>query len=182
MGQVDEGIEGIDEGITWADSTIRTEYEAALGRFILAYNEADYLLSVVIAAELSKRGLPELGATAAKGHFAHRLEKLEILMSATNSHLSSLPVAKLRSLNADRNNLAHGHFDQNPYDGTYKLILAAKTREYPIHKILTLADELTKTVVALRTAEILYEFDNFSVEGDADVGSVAANNSGQSEL
>jgi hypothetical protein len=60
--------------------------------------------------------------------------------------------------------------------------LAAKTREYPTHKILALADELTKTVVALRTAEILYEFDNVSVETDVEVGSVAANDSGQSEL
>ena len=68
---------------TWdepsADPAIRTEYEAALGRFILAFNEADYRLSQVIATELSERGQSVLTATAAKGTFAQRLEKLEIL-------------------------------------------------------------------------------------------------------
>jgi hypothetical protein len=39
-----------------ADPAIRKEYEAALGRFILAYNEVDYRLSKVIAIELSDRG------------------------------------------------------------------------------------------------------------------------------
>lgn len=178
-----DDIEDIDAGITWADPAIRTDYEAALGRFMLAYNEADYLLSRVIAAELSKRGLNELGAAAAKGQFAQRLEKLEILMSTTmQSHLSALPVAELRSLNADRNNLAHGHFDQNPYDGSYKVVLVAKTRDYPVSRILELADGLTQIVVAMRTAEVQYDFDAFAIEGDADVGSIAKNTDGQPEL
>jgi len=37
-----------DDDITWADPAIRTDYEAALGRFILAFNEVDYRLSQVI--------------------------------------------------------------------------------------------------------------------------------------
>jgi hypothetical protein len=111
-------IDDIDDGISWADPTIRTDYEAALWRFILAFNEADYRLSQVIKAELSERGDPNLGETAAKGGFTERLEKLEILMSsAKNSQLLTIPIAELKSLNADRNNLAHGHFDQNPLMG-----------------------------------------------------------------
>jgi hypothetical protein len=162
----DERPEDIDPGMTWADPAIRTEYEAALGRFILAFNEADYMLSQVILAELSARGNLELGAVAAKGTFAQRLEKLEILISSTkNSQFSMLPVAKLRSLNTDRNNLAHGHFDQNPYDGSYRLILAAKTRDYPVSRIVTLVEELCQILVGLHTAEVLYDFDSFPVEG-----------------
>jgi hypothetical protein len=34
-----------DDYIPWADPAIRTDYEATLGRFILAFNEADYRLS-----------------------------------------------------------------------------------------------------------------------------------------
>ena len=56
-----------DDDIPWADPAIRTDYEAALGRFILAFNEADYRLSQVIAAELSERGRSDLAATASKG-------------------------------------------------------------------------------------------------------------------
>jgi hypothetical protein len=152
-----------DDDIPSADPAIGTDYEAALGRFILAFNEADYRLSQVIAAELSKRGNPDLGATASKGTFAQRLEKLEILVSTTKNHqLSGLPVEKLRALNGDRNNLAHGHFDQNPYDGSYQLILAAKIRDYPIARILALAEVLAQIVETLRTAEILYDFEDLS--------------------
>jgi hypothetical protein len=159
------------DDIPSADPAIRTEYEAALGRFILAFNEADYRLSQVIAAELSERGRPDLAATASKGTFAQRLEKLEVLVSATkNPQLLALPVAKLRSLNGDRNNLAHGHFDQNPFDGSYKLIQAAKTREYPISRIVELAAELAQIVDVLRTAEILYEFEDLTVEGQKNGG------------
>ena len=101
-----DDIEGIDEGIAWADPAIRTEYEAALGRFILAFNEADYRLSQVIAAELAKLGHSDLAETATKGNFAQRLEKLELLVSSTkDQQLSALPVTKLRSFNTDRNTL-----------------------------------------------------------------------------
>jgi hypothetical protein len=161
----------MDDDTSWyddipsADPAIRTDYEAALGRFILAFNEADYRLSKVITAELSERGHPDLAATASKGTFAQRLEKLEILVSTTKDRqLSGLPVAKLRSLNSDRNNLAHGHFDRNPYDGSYTLILAAKTRDYPIARIVALTDELAQIVDYLRTTEILYDFEDLSDE------------------
>jgi len=153
-------IEDIDAGITWADPAIRTEYEVALGQFILAFNEADYRLSQVIKAELSERGAPDLGANAAKGGFAERLEKLEILMSgAKNSQFLTIPIAQLKLLNADRNILAHGHFDQNPYDGSYKLILRAKVRDYHVSRILALTHKLTQVIEILNAAEIQYAFD-----------------------
>jgi hypothetical protein len=149
-----------------ADPAIRKEYEAALGRFILAFNEVDYRLSQVIAAELSMRGDSKLIATAAKGSFAQRLEKLELLMSAAKSpQFAALPVAKLWSLNGARNDLAHGHFDQNPYDGSYRLTLAAKSRDYPVSRILKLVEDLAHVVLALNNTEILYDFDNFTIEG-----------------
>jgi hypothetical protein len=80
--------------------------------------------------------------------------------TATNRQLSKLPIERLRALNGDRNNLAHGHFDQNPYDGSYQLTLAAKTRDYPISRILSLAEELGQIVENLRTAEIIFEFED----------------------
>ena len=88
-----DDIEGIDEDIAWADPAIRTEYEAAPGRFILAFNEADYRLSQVIAAELAKLGHSDLAETATKGNFAQRLEKLELLVSSTKDQQLSAPIS-----------------------------------------------------------------------------------------
>jgi hypothetical protein len=148
-----------DDDTPWADPAIRTDYEAALGRFILAFNEVDYRLSQVIGSELSQRGRSDLAAKGSNGKFAQRLETLDILVSTTkNSWLSAFPLARLRSLNADRNSLAHGHFDQNPFDGSYTLVLAAKTRDYPVSRILSLADELTQIADQFRHAEVLHHF------------------------
>jgi hypothetical protein len=36
--------------------------------------------------------------------------------------LKYIPVPELRQIAGERNNLAHGHFDQNPYDGTYDVV------------------------------------------------------------
>jgi hypothetical protein len=157
-----------DDDIPFADPAIRTDYEAALGQFILAFNEVDYRLSQVIRSELSHRGRTELASTAAIGPFAQRLSTLEILASAAPSgSLSAIPVVRLRSLNTDRNNLAHGHFDQNPFDGSYWIVLAAKARDYPVVLIRSLAEELAKIADQLRTTEILYDFEDLTKEDKA---------------
>jgi hypothetical protein len=154
-----------DDGIPFADPAIRTDYEAALGQFILAFNEVDYRLSQVIRCELSHRGCTDLAATAANGPFAQRLATLEILAAtAENGRLSACPIARLRSLNTDRNNLAHGHFDQNPYDGSYAIVLARRTRDYPVLHIRGLAIELAQIADQLRTTEILYDFKDLTKE------------------
>jgi hypothetical protein len=79
----DEPDDGPDGDIPWADPAIRTGYENALGRFILAFNEVDYRLSQVITSELSQRGRSDLSTTASKGPFAQRIETLDILASTT---------------------------------------------------------------------------------------------------
>jgi hypothetical protein len=164
-GDIDNIEDDLGAGMPEADPAIRTDYEAALGRFILIHNEADYWLSKVIAAELSKRRRDDLIPSTIKGNFAQRLERLELLASSTKDRqLSGLPVDKLRSLNTNRNHLAHGHFDQNPYDGSYQLVLAQKAKDYPIEHIVALADELTKIVAYLRTTEILYDFEDLTIQ------------------
>jgi hypothetical protein len=112
----------------------------------------DYRLSQVIGSELSERGRADLATTASRGTFAQRLETLDILVTTTkNRRLSILPLARLRLLNTDRNNLAHGHFDQNPFDGSYTLILRQRARDYPIERIVTLAAELAEIALSVLT-------------------------------
>ena len=157
-----------DDDIPWADPAIRIEYEAALGQFILAYNEVDYRISQVIRAELTRRARPDLAATASKGQFTHRLDALDLLASTTkDGQLGVIPVARLRVINADRNNLAHGHFDQNPFDGSYTLVLKEKTRDYPIQRMRALVSELTDIAGQLRTTEILYDFEDLDAKDGA---------------
>lgn len=50
-------------------------------------------------------------------------------------------------------------FDQNPFDGSYILVLRAKTRDYPTSRILTLAAELVEIADQFRHAEVLYDFE-----------------------
>jgi len=157
--------EDVDD-VPFADPAIRTDYEAALGQFILTFNEVDYRVSQVIRSELSQRGRTDLAVSASKGSFLDRLATLEILATATmNNSLSATPIARLRSLNADRNTLAHGHFDQNPFDGSYAIVLAAKTRDYPVTHIRGLAAELAQIAERLRTTEILCDFEDLGERG-----------------
>jgi hypothetical protein len=152
-----------DDETPFADPAIRIEYEAALGQFILAYNEVDYRLSQVIRAELSKRGSKNLAGTAAKGFLTQRLEALELLAtSSKNLMLSPSSITRLRTLNTDRNNLAHGHFDQNPFDGSYWIVLKAKAADYPVERIHALTSELTQIAGELRTNELIYDFEDLT--------------------
>jgi hypothetical protein len=68
------------------------------------------------------------------------------------------------SSNTDRNNLAHGHFDQNPFDGSYWIVLAKKARDYPAAQVRTLAFELAQIAEWLRTTEILYDFEDLTIK------------------
>jgi hypothetical protein len=154
-----------DADIPSADPAIRTEYEDALGRFILAFNEVDYRVSQVIRSELTQRERSDLAATASNGPFAQRLETLDILANTSKSgNLGPIPLARLRSLNTDRNALAHGHFDQNPFDGSYTLVLQKKRRDYPTERVLTLTAELAEIADRLRITEELYFFKNLDAE------------------
>ena len=150
-----------DDDIPWADPAIRIDYEAALGRFILAFNEVDYRLGEVIQFELIKRKRSDLLTRALEGTFAQRLDTLEMLVTNTKeSSLLALPLGRLRGLNAARNTLAHGHFDQNPFDGSYSVVQKKKTVDYPTPHILELAAELTQIAVQFRHAGILYAFED----------------------
>ncbi|OHV86654.1 hypothetical protein [Mesorhizobium sp. ORS 3428] len=155
----------IEDEEPWADPAIRTDYEAALGRFILAFNEVDYYLSQIIAWELGERNAVHLRATPTTGPFAARLDTLEALSTTSRvGDIAALPMARLRSLNADRYRLAHGHFEQNPFDGSYGLLLAAKAHEYPIARVSALADELALIAEKFRHAYLAHHFEDLGEE------------------
>ena len=75
-----------------------------------------------------------------------------------------MPMGRLRSLNADRNRLVHGHFDQNPFDGSYTVQLSAKAHEYPIKRVSALAQELDAIAEQFRHAYFAHHFEDLDDE------------------
>lgn len=116
----------------WADPAIRRSYEAALGPFILAHNEVDRNLTVLIQKCLTELGDPPGTRLALEGNFANRLATLAILkMIPALRALGGIDIAALTSKNGIRNLVAHGHFDQDPYMGDYVLVTKEKRKKYP---------------------------------------------------
>ena len=153
--------EPFDDDVPWADPNIRKDYEAALGRFILLFNELDYHVGSFIREELERSGQSQLSDRGAS--FSQRLPLFGVLARA-DTHLSQVSVADLRCLNGHRNLLAHGHFDQNPFDGSYKLVFRRKYRDYPVAKVERLADQMTEALEQFRFAEAVRDFEPVNVQ------------------
>lgn len=114
----------------WADPAIRRNYEAALGRLILAHNEVDRNLTVLIQACLKELGDPASLKAMTNGNFASRLSNLAAIKQLCPTFpLAGIDVNSLTALNGERNVVAHGHFEQNPYDGDFVLIRAKQQFE-----------------------------------------------------
>jgi|GEM_PF-947577 len=149
---------GEEDNAPFADPTIRLVYEAALGRFVLAYNEVDFRVSELIRFEFEERTRADLNQAMNRGSFLQRLDVLEILATCVPP-LTNIPFARLRAIHGDRNKLAHGHFDQNPFDGSYAVVAKSKSLDYPSTRIGALADELALIAESMRMAEAWYDFD-----------------------
>lgn len=77
-----------DYDVPMADPQIRSDYEAALGAYILVHNEADFWLGQIIASELLFRGENQLVDAAAGHSFSGRLTSLGLLRGgSSNSEL-----------------------------------------------------------------------------------------------
>jgi hypothetical protein len=148
-----------DEDVPWADPQIRFNYEASLGRFILAFNELDYFVSGLVSREYIDRKITDLCADIWGKSFYLRLEILEALASTSRlDSVRELPYAEVRELNAHRNKLAHGYFDQNPFHGDYKVLLRKKAHDFPVERIDSFAKRLAEIAGASRDAYYMWEF------------------------
>lgn len=107
----------------YADPAIREAYRNALGRFIMAHNEVDFWLSGILAKAvriLSPEGTLD---SLAMGDFSDRAASIELLMRvAPHLCLGGVGNGRLPELNGVRNVLAHGHFDQDRYTGTFEIV------------------------------------------------------------
>ena len=119
----DFDVPDFDEPI--ADPAIRAGYREALGRFIMAHNEVDFWMTGILSMAVNMLAQDGSLKDLALGDFATRATNLTLLMK-TAPHLALGDVGKgrLHELNGTRNILAHSHFDQDPWDGTFEIVKA----------------------------------------------------------
>ncbi len=155
----EDTYEGYD---TWADPEIKIAYEAALGKFILAYNQIDFYLVIILklvipnADERTNNEIHNLP-------FSSKLLTLKFLQyTSEGKHLKGLPFEELNQLNSNRNNFAHGHMEQNPYDGTYDIIGKRKLNDASTIKLISLAGHADALWDKLRLIEATFWFEDLT--------------------
>lgn len=115
----------IDE--PFADPAIREEYTKALGRLILAHNEVDFWISALLAKAVAKIEPDGALDGLTDGNFYQRATNLMLLMKlAPQLPLGGVGKGSLLELNSFRNTLAHGHFEQDRYEGTFEVVRARR--------------------------------------------------------
>jgi hypothetical protein len=148
----------------FADPQIRLDYEAALGRLILAHNEVDFRLAKALERVVLRIAPDRSMMHYARGTFENRLRNLDLFQKAVpESGVVKIDVAALRRLNAIRNDVAHGHFDQNPFDGSYTLIgdgkgTGKKPMEYSVAELGAACEALKSIASTLNAHEIFGDF------------------------
>jgi hypothetical protein len=148
-----------DDNIPWASPEIRTSYEAALGRFMLAFNEIDNRVTERVELVLKRLNRTDLIKPSVNLNFALKLLVLDLLKTSSEGDgIADVPVKTIRELAGHRNKLAHGHFDQNPYDGSYEVVSKNTPADYPVGKLDELTADAAKVNYALRCAEAHYAF------------------------
>ncbi|ABD89454.1 hypothetical protein [Rhodopseudomonas palustris] len=107
-----------DDDVPWGSPEIRQQYEAALGRFILAFNELDNLLTEIIEITLERLDRANLVKAGIRQNFALNIAgSRSPESSAEGAAIADVPIPLMKQIAGERNTLAHGHFNQNPFYG-----------------------------------------------------------------
>ncbi|MBV8191288.1 MAG: hypothetical protein JO339_28900 [Alphaproteobacteria bacterium] len=153
-----------DETEPWADPEIQKGYQAALGEFIVTFNRLDAALTKILRFALGDAGKLGLFSQIRAQGYGAKLQALELLqISPSMVAIHGLPIDEMRKIAAIRNFLAHAHFDQNPFDGTYELI-PPKSDKRPSERHLKEAairrwtEQADKVCFSLRHSEAHYVF------------------------
>lgn len=125
----------------YADPAIRSGYQNALGRFIMAHNEVDFWMSAIL--EKSVQIIAPDGSLnhLALGDFSARATSLVLLMRvAPHLCLGGVGNERLPELNGMRNSLAHGHFEQDRYSGTFEIV-NRKHKSFQVKRLRNLNED-----------------------------------------
>lgn len=150
-----------DDFEPWGEPSIRPDYEAVLGSCLVAFNEVEESMRVLLALALSRRGKSHLSKrVVSDSQFGQKVTFLELLSAPFDEHsLRPAVFQELRDLAADRNVVAHGHFDQNPIDGSFKLRGKAEPVDYDIAKLRSLTARCEALAKEVGEAVLPYWFE-----------------------
>lgn len=158
------------DDVPWAPPELREKHEAALGRFMLAFNELDHLLTGLLEIVLSRLDRTDLikvrGTEIAKKDFSFRIYVLDVLKSTPEGQgIANVPVKDLRDLAGQRAILAHAHMDQNPFDGSYRLVKSGEDKggDFTSKRIDGMTKQAESLRLSLRNAQAFYEFSEVAV-------------------
>lgn len=155
----DDFVDGFDDEIPWASPEIQLNYEAALGRFILAFNSMDNLLTNVLTTVLLRIGRKDMIDDCTKCDLWRKLLCLELLKSSVEGGgIANVPVDQIKQIVNERNKLAHGHFDQNPFDGSYQIVGKKVYSHFSAERLADLTTQTGKVCSSLRGAQAIYDF------------------------
>jgi hypothetical protein len=145
----------------FADPSVRLNYQAALGEFIVTFNELDDLVTKLVgyAYQVIKRPLPKnIGR-----NFASKVDLLDAFGGVDLLKLSGAPIGELRDIAEMRNTLAHGYVDQSSFSEAFVVkpgdtkgkVVKAKTIE-------AWSDRATRALERLKYSEAVYWFGHVS--------------------
>lgn len=89
----DHADDFFDDDVPWADAGIRRRYEAALGAYILAFNQLDNLLGKILRTILVRLGRPELiSELVDNAMFKQRVSTFDLLkLSVEGNAIAGIP-------------------------------------------------------------------------------------------
>jgi hypothetical protein len=150
-----------DDGddIPWPSPEIKANYEAALGRFILAFNRLDNEVTDMIRTVLRCLKREDLIGPCTARDFSTKLLVFDLLKCSTEgSGIADILVAPMREVGGERNRLAHGHFDQNPFDGSYDIVGKNIRSFYSAEMLDRLTEKADACYHAVRLSFAQYDF------------------------
>jgi hypothetical protein len=151
--------DGDDDEPHFASPEIQASYEAALGRFIVAFNQVDNLLTSIIEIVLKKLRREDLIDACLNRGFSHKLLVFDLLKSSLEGPvLKEVSVQLMRQIAGERNYLAHGFFDQNPFSGEYDIVGKNTRGRYSVERVDDLTAKANKVWQELRYPEAHYAF------------------------
>lgn len=134
----------------YADPAIRSGYQNALGRFIMAHSEVDFWMSAILEKAVQIIAPDGSLNQLALGDFSTRATNLVLLMRvAPHLCLGGVGNGRLPQLNGVRNELAHGHFDQDRYSGTFEIV-SRKHKSFQVKRL----KNLNETSINVAAAEL----------------------------
>ena len=143
-----------------ADPQIQKDYEATLGAFLVAFTQIENTVSDIIFLALEQAERKDILNRLRGDSFRRKLVTFELISLAHPRPLPKSAIDELRDLAARRKDLAHGHFHQNPFDGSYEILTDRKSLLVPAMQLKQLTERAESAWDALRYAEAYFSFDD----------------------